>query len=130
MILLLDTTVLIDVLRGRQNRRVLLATLAAAGHTFATSAVNIGEVYAGMRASEEARTEAFLSTVDCYSVTGAIARRAGALKSTYARTGMTLKLADMMVAATALEHGLTLMTDNVKDFPVAELRLHPLPQNG
>ena len=77
MILLLDTTVLIDVLRSRQNRRVLLATLAAAGHAFATSAVNIGEVYAGMRASEEARTEAFLSTVDCYSVTEAIARRAG-----------------------------------------------------
>ena len=36
-------------------------------------------------------------------------------------------LADMMVAATALEHGLSLMTDNRKDFPLPELTLYPLP---
>jgi hypothetical protein len=32
MILLLDPTVLLDVLRGRQNRRSLLAELIAGGH--------------------------------------------------------------------------------------------------
>lgn len=49
---------------------------------------------------------------------GVIARRAGSLKSAYARKGQTLDLPDMIVAATALEHGLTLMTDNRKDFPI------------
>ena len=39
----------------------------------------------------------------------------------------TLSLADMMVAATALEHGLALMTDNRKDFPLPELNFYPLP---
>lgn len=127
MILLLDTTVLIDTLRARKNRRAFLADLVAAGHTLATAAINIGEVYAGMRPTEELRTEAFLSSLDCYPMSGAVARRAGSLKSVYARQGQTLSLADMIVAATALEHGLTLLTDNRKDFPLPELQFHSLP---
>jgi hypothetical protein len=35
----------------------------------------------------------------------------------------------MMVAATVLEHGLTLMTDNPKDFPLPELHFYPLPRS-
>ncbi len=127
MIFLLDTTVLLDALRARHNRRSLLAELVAGGHALATAAINIGEVYAGMRREEESRTEAFLSSLDCYPLTGAIARRAGSLKSAWAQKGRTLSLADMMVAATALEHGLSLMTDNRKDFPLPELSLYPLP---
>jgi predicted nucleic acid-binding protein len=116
MIVLLDTTVLLDALRSRQNRRSLLAEIVTSGHILATAAINIGEVYAGMRRGEESRTEAFLSSLDCYPLTGAIARRAGSLKSAWAQKGRTLSLADMMVAATALEHGLPLMTDNRKAF--------------
>lgn len=127
MIFLLDTTVLLDALRARENRRSLLAELVAGGHVLATAAINIGEVYAGMRRGEESRTEAFLSSLECYPLTGAIARRAGSLKSAWAQKGRTLSLADMMVAATALEHGLSLMTDNRKDFPLPELNLYPLP---
>jgi predicted nucleic acid-binding protein len=127
MILLLDTTVLLDVLRARQNRRSLLAELVAGRHLLATAAINVGEIYAGMRVGEEKRTEAFLSSLDCYPITAAIARRAGSLKSAWAQKGKTLSLADMIVAATALEHGLTLMTDNRKDFPLPELNFYPLP---
>jgi predicted nucleic acid-binding protein len=125
VIILLDTTVLLDVLRSRQNRRSTLAQLIRGGHTLATAAINIGEVYAGMRLGEEAKTEAFLSRLECYPTTATIARRAGSLKSAWARKGLTLSLADMIVAATALEHGLTLMTDNRKDFPLPELELYP-----
>ena len=124
--MLLDTTVLIDTLRARQNRRTLLAHLVTAGHSLATAAINIGEVYAGMRPGEEPRTEAFLSSLHCYPTSGAIARRAGSLKAAYAREGQTLALADMVVAATALEHGLTLMTDNRRDFPLPELQFYSL----
>jgi predicted nucleic acid-binding protein len=126
MIPLLDTTVLLDVSRARLNRRSILAELVAGGHLLVTAAINIAEVYAGMQPGEEASTEAFLSSLECYPINGAIARRAGALKSVWARKGRTLSLADMMIAATALEHSLTLMTDNRKDFPLPELTFHPL----
>ena len=126
MRLLLDTSVLIDVLRLRHRRRELLAELVQAGHTLATSALNIAEVYAGMRPDEAQRTEALLSVLDCYDLTGTSGRRAGALKQQWARKGRTLALADMMVAAIALERGCTLMTDNRKDFPM-ELDVFDLP---
>ena len=40
---------------------------------------------------------------------------------------MTLSLSDMLIAATALEHGLTLITHNKKHFPMPELSLYPFP---
>ena len=121
MRLLLDTSVLIDALRLRYRRRELLAELVQTGHTLATTALNIAEVYAGMRPNEAQGTEALLSSIDCYDLTGTSARRAGALKQQWARRGRTLALADVIVAAIALERGCTLMTDNRKDFPMEEL---------
>jgi predicted nucleic acid-binding protein len=128
MRLLLDTSVLIDVLRLRHHRRELLAVLVQAGHTLVTSALNVAEVYAGMRPDEAQRTEALLSALDCYDLTATSARRAGALKQQWAGKGRTLTLADMIVAAIALERGCTLMTDNRKDFPMEELDLFDLPK--
>jgi predicted nucleic acid-binding protein len=124
--LLLDTTVLIDILRNRNNRRPLLVELVEAGHLLATTAINIGEVYSGMKSNETDLTESFLSSLECFPITVSIARRAGSLKSKWAQKGQTLTLADMMVAAAALEHKLTLMTDNRKDFPIPDLDLFPL----
>jgi predicted nucleic acid-binding protein len=127
MRLLLDTSVLIDALRLRHRRRELLAELVQAGHTLATSTLNIAEVYAGMRPDEAQRTEALLSVLDCYDLTGTSARHAGALKQQWAQKGRTLALADMIVAAIALQRGCTLMTDNRKDFPMEELSKFDLP---
>jgi predicted nucleic acid-binding protein len=124
MNVLLDTIVLIDALRARSNRRAQLADLVESGHTLTTSAINIGEVYAGMRPSEQTKTEAFLSNLECYPITTSIAHRAGLLKSAWAQKGRTLTLADMTVAATALEHDLVLMTGNHKDFPMQDLKFH------
>lgn len=128
MRLLLDTSVLIDVLRRRQGRRELLAELTREGHTLATTALNIAEVYAGVRPEEEAQTEAFLDALDCYELTATAGRLAGSLKQKWARKGRTLTLADTIIAAVALESGCTLMTDNRKDFPMPELHHYPLPE--
>jgi predicted nucleic acid-binding protein len=104
-----------------------LAELVLAGHTLATTALNIAEVYAGMRPNEAQRTRAFLDALDCYDLTAASAERAGSLKQQWARKGCILALADMIVAAIALDQGCTLMTDNRKDFPMEELDQFDLP---
>jgi predicted nucleic acid-binding protein len=127
MILLLDTTVLIDVLRNRGNRRAHLANLVEQGHTLATSAINLAEVYAGMRPHEAAETDRLLRSIESYPTTHAIARHAGTLKFAWQQKGRTLTLADMIVAATALTHGCSLLIDNRKDFPLPELTFAPLP---
>jgi len=49
-------------------------------------------------------------------VTESIAERWGRLAAAGKRNGVTLAVVDGVLAATALEHGLTLVTRNVKDF--------------
>jgi predicted nucleic acid-binding protein len=127
MRLLLDTSVLIDVLRLRNQRRELLAELVRAGHGLSTTTLNIAELYAGMRAGEVVGTEALLSGLESYELSGSAARLAGKLKSTWARKGRTLALADAIVAAIAIESECSLLTDNRKDFPMPEVRFYPLP---
>ena len=126
MRLLLDTSVLIDVLRLRHGRRELLAELARAGHALATSALNVAEVHAGMRPEEQSQTELFLGALECHDLTASAGRLAGRLKWEWGRRGKTLALADTIIAAIALENHCTLITDNRKDFPMPELEQYPL----
>ena len=49
------------------------------------------------------------------------------LQNRWRKKGHTLSLPDVTIAAVALTHGLTLLTDNRKDFPMAELALYSLP---
>jgi predicted nucleic acid-binding protein len=127
MKLLLDTSVLIDVLRLRNQRREWLAQLARGGHTFSTTVLNVAEVYAGMRPGEESQTEELFAGLESYEIEGMAARVAGKLKSSWAKKGRTLTLADAIIAAITIERGCALVTDNRNDFPMAEVRLYPLP---
>jgi predicted nucleic acid-binding protein len=127
MRLLLDTSVLIDALRSRRGRRQWLARLVRTGHSLETSALNVGEVYAGMRPEEEEQTKTFLGALLCHSITADTGERAGRLKSEWAGKGRTLTLADTIVAAVAIAQDASLATDNRRDFPMAELRLYEMP---
>jgi len=123
---LLDTSVIIDVLNGKRNRDVLLKGLLSQGDLLACCPVNISEIYAGIWLKEEAATEAFLQSLDYYEITWNVAKRAGSLKRHYSKKGQTLSLPDTTIAAVALEYGLTLITDNLKHYPVPQLKLYPL----
>ncbi len=124
MKILLDTSVLIDVLRGRPDRKAELANLVRAGHRLMTTAVNVAEIYAGMRVAEAPRTEEFLSGLECLELKLTDARLAGRMKHKWSEKGRTLTLADTMIAAIALENGCHLFTDNRRDFPMPELQLY------
>jgi predicted nucleic acid-binding protein len=121
-----DTSVLIDTLKRKPARTKVVRGLLAQGYSLACCAVTVGEIYAGMHPSEAAATEEFLSTLLWVETPFVIARNAGALRYEWARKGTTLTLTDTLIAATALHYGLTLITDNRKDFPMPELNIHPL----
>jgi predicted nucleic acid-binding protein len=122
-----DTNVLVDALNAKRGRREWLRDLVSQGNRLACCAVTLAEVYAGMWPHEAPRTDEFLSAFVWYGASRVIARRAGRLRFEYARKGVTLSLPDMLIAATALEHGLTLITHNRKHFPMPELSFHPMP---
>jgi predicted nucleic acid-binding protein len=127
MTILLDTSVLIDILNRRGGRSEFFRQLLQEGHAFACCAITIAEVYAGMRPHERSATEELLGGFEYYETFRTTAERAGRSKGTSARKGHTLGLPDALIAALALENGLTLATDNCKHFPMAELKLLALP---
>jgi predicted nucleic acid-binding protein len=61
---LLDTTFIIDVLNGRRGRAGVMKDLIAQQHELACCAINVAEVYAGMRAPETQKTEALLRSLE------------------------------------------------------------------
>ena len=125
---LLDTSVIIDTINDKRGRRLYLRGLLEAGNLLACCAISVAEIYAGMRPKEEEDTERFLTALEYYPIPFTTARLAGALKRDYRKKGATLSLADTLIAAVALDYHLTLITDNVKDFPMPELVLHRLPE--
>ena len=125
MDILLDTSVLIDTLRSKNSRRELLAHLVEEGHSLSTTAINIAEVYVGMRSGEQTRTDSLLNSLECYEIDGQTGREAGTLVSSWAKKGKTISLPDAIVAAVAMSRGSVLLTDNRKDFPMPELKLFP-----
>jgi tRNA(fMet)-specific endonuclease VapC len=118
---LLDTSRIIDALNGRRECKAHLSHLLSEGHTLACCTINVIEVYAGMRPKEREATDSFLHILEYYDVTWKVAARAGLLRYTWARKGHTLSLADVTIAAVAIEHGLILLTDNPRHFPMPEL---------
>jgi predicted nucleic acid-binding protein len=124
---LLDTNIIIDALNDKRGRRESLLGLLNQSHLLACCPINVAEVYSGIRPKEEIATADFLQSLDYYPLTWPVARLAGLLKTDHARRGATLTLADCAIAAVAIVHDLTLITDNIKDFPMPELWLHPLP---
>ena len=127
-IYLLDTNIIIDAINDKRERNRFLLDLAEQqGHTLACCSINVAEVYAGMRPKEEPRTAALLRSLQFYPITFPVAELAGALKRDHAKKGVTLSLADSIIAAVAIHNQLTLITDNIKDFPMKNLSLYPLP---
>ena len=125
---LLDTSVIIDSINGKRNRSQILRDLLQQGHLLACCPINVTEVYAGMRSPEETRTLNLLQSLQYYPVTWPIARLAGELKRDYSRKGITLASTDVTIAAVVLYHQITLITDNLKHYPMKELVLYALPK--
>jgi len=118
---LLDSDVLIWQLRDQQETVALLARLSKTG-LLTCSVVSIVEIQAGIRRGEEKKTNALLDSLKTYDVTPAIANLAGKFIRDYRAKGITLDFVDSIVAATAVTHGLTLLTYNTKHYPMPEVK--------
>lgn len=94
--------------------------------TLLACAINITEVHMGIRPHEAARTDDFLASLEFYPVTPEVAKYAGELYREWRQKGLTLALPDLTVAAVVIRNGVFLATDNLKDFPMSELRIHSL----
>lgn len=112
---LLDTNVLIQALRHNLSVLDWLDAIRPTYYLY-ISVVSRTEVFAGMHPHEDQMTEELLTSLISLPVTASIADRAGRMIYTRARKGFQVSFPDALIAATALEHDLTLVTTNVRHF--------------
>ncbi|MBI4728676.1 MAG: PIN domain-containing protein [Acidobacteria bacterium] len=120
---LLDTTVLIDHLRGDEDAAVSLLSILHLGHSLCVSCVGIAEIERGLHPRERRAAEALLDRLEFLPTTREAARRAGCYQADFARKGRTLPVADALVAGTARARGAVLVTDSIADFPMRDIRV-------
>ena len=119
---LLDTDIAIDFLRRRDYARKLLERWAGEG-LLAISALTHLEIYQGMKSGEEKTTNAFLDGLISIAVDVPIARRAGVMMKELRVKGVTIGIADAIIAATALHLNAPLLTNNVEHYPCTGLNV-------
>ena len=118
MTVLLDTSVLIDHLRGNPLAQAALRQAAEAGEHLVASVLTKVEVLAGMRMPEERATRQLLDRLDWIEVDDALAESAGRLANRYLRSHPGVDPVDYVIAATAERLGARLWTRNAKHFPM------------
>lgn len=126
MILVLDSTVLIDYLRGRQAGDRVDEHLRI-GDTVATTAVNVEEVVRGLRTREQKGTESLFAGLVILAIGRPEGWRAGTWRRDFAARGKTLSQADCLIAAATYSAGARLATGNPRDFPMQGLAVEHWP---
>jgi toxin FitB len=134
---LVDTNIPSELTRETPDARVAAFLRNASKESVFLSVMTIGEICKGIDLLPVSQKRAALQDwldIDVRSwfagrilpVTESIAERWGHLAATAKQQGFTLAVVDGVIAATALEHSLTLVTRNVKDFGGLGLdRLNP-----
>lgn len=125
--ILLDTTVLIDLLRGRPGATTRLLAVHTAGDQPYACAINVEEVVRGLRAPEVGAVRTLLEGLRIVRLGEAEGWRAGEWRRDFAAQGSTLTQADCLVAAAAASIGGRVATGNPRDFPMAGLVVEHWP---
>jgi hypothetical protein len=124
--LLLDSTVLIDALRGNPAAD-RLAGLRRVGTEPWVCVISVEEIWRGLRPREEAAARRLFRGLRLAPLGVAEGIRAGEWRSEFARRGATLHQADCLIASAAVGIEASLATANVADYPMPDLSLEHWP---
>lgn len=118
MAIVVDTSVLIDHLRGDERARAALRQAVDSGERLAASVLTKVEVLAGMRTSEARATRRLLESLDWIDVSDDLAERAGMFANQFLPSHPGVDPVDYVIAATAEYVDARLWTRNIKHFPM------------
>ena len=126
---ILDSGILIRHLRDQKGYPELTDRLTDKGDVYISAMTRL-EIVRGMRDREQFKTFELFESLDTIPVTAGIADLAGELIRMWRGRGMILSDADSIIAATAINHGLTLVSANAKHFPMPELTVFQADERG
>ena len=130
MIYLVDANVLSEPTKLAPNQNVV-NWLTANEHNLVVDPIILGEIHIGILSLSSGRKRRQLEqwfrtvveTIDCLPWDAAVSRHWARLVVRLRKKGQTLPVLDAMIAATALQHGLTVATRNTRDLRKAGIKV-------
>ena len=126
MLVLADTTVLIDYLRNAPSAE-RLERLLVRGDVVCTTAINVEEIVRGLRSDERPVATRLVSGLVIIPIGAREGWQAGEWRRDFAGRGTTLSQADCLIAAATLSSDAVLATGNPRDFPMTEITVEHWP---
>jgi predicted nucleic acid-binding protein len=126
---LLDSTVLIDALRGRPAAD-RVRQLRRRGDEPWVCTISVEEIWRGMHPHDEPVVRQLFRGLRCAPLGVTEGERAGTWRRVHAERGVTLHQADCLIASAAVSIGAVLATGNPNDFPMTEVSVDHWPVGG
>ncbi len=119
---LIDTDILVDHLRGEEKATKTLHDLYMFGDPVLTSVICEAEIFSNIKAKEKDVVESMFKYIKPLPVDSKIARHAGTFRQIYAKSHQ-VQIPDALIAATAVDNDLILVTRNKKHYPMREVNV-------
>lgn len=126
---ILDTNILIRYLRKMSGYKDLLRETHLKGWVYISAKTRL-EIVRGMLEREREDTFNLLNSLETIQITSEIADVAGELIRTWRGRGIILSDSDALIAASALQNGLCLVTTNPRHFPMPEMTVMHADEQG
>ena len=123
----LDTSALVDFFKQREPAFSQIFARIRAGDTLAACAVSVAEFYAGLSVTQAERWAKFVTFLTYWPISRSAVMHAGQERYRCARRGRAISTTDALLAAVARERHAVFVPGNVKDIPMDDLVLFPLP---
>jgi len=127
---LLDTDTLIDVLEDRGTTRRQVTAMIESGTEVALCAITIVEIYSGLNEKKRTKWKNWLLALPYWHISRAAAQRAGVDRKTASDGGRTFSVTDSLIAAVARENDATVLTSNIKDYPMNDVQVRSLREHA
>jgi predicted nucleic acid-binding protein len=125
-VVVIDTSVWVDFLRGGRSREATAVEELVRSARAVTCGIVLAELLAGVKNAEQReRLSEALAGLDYVEMREQTWKRAGDLAAGLRSKGRTLPMSDLIVAAVALEHDLSVFTGDNHFHHIPGLRLHP-----
>jgi len=118
---IIDTDILIDLLRNQQQTAAFIAELEKNNYILATTAINIFELHHGAHKSQESEKNlqainTLVSRLSILALTSKAAEKAGHIYSQLEQQGQPIGLRDTFIAAIAITREYSVTTRNQAHF--------------